>query len=179
VGYPNRRRYKSCYTPRKEPDSSRQSSVLSVHALYIMTKEGTIRRQHDGSRQLHQRVPLDFKELTSSSFVRSHRRERNVTWNRTRSLFCRLVVALSMIAVTAGHSERSPLNLDLEADFFNAVESSHQTFDDTYHPEKGRRLQNDGTLTPFIPPTFPPFTVQPITPLLLNSKSFRARRFDI
>jgi hypothetical protein len=91
------------------------------------------------------------------------------------------VVALSIIAVTAGHSERSPLNLDLEAEFFNAVESSHQTFDDTYHPEKGRRLQDpvfDGTLAPGIPPTFPPFIVPPTIPLLLNSKSFRAQRFD-
>jgi hypothetical protein len=138
----------------------------------MMTKEYTIRRQHDGS-QLHQRAPPDFKEVKSSSFVRTRRRQRHVTWNRTSSLFCRLVVALSMIAVAAGHSERTILNLDLEAEFFYAVESSHQTFGDTYHPEKGRSLQFGG-----IPPTFPPFTIPPNPPLLF-SKSSHARRFDI
>jgi hypothetical protein len=137
------------------------------------TKEYTLRRQHDGS-QLHQRAPHGFKELTSSSsFVRTHRRQRKMTWNRTSSLFCQLAVALSMIAVAAaGHSERKILNLDLESEFFYAVESSHQTFGDTLHPETGRSLQFFGDIAG-IPPTFPPFTVPPPVKLLF-CKSSRA-----
>jgi hypothetical protein len=91
-----------------------------------------------------------------------------------------------MIAVAAGHSgsERTILNLDLEAEFFYAVESSHQTFGDTFHPEKDRSLQYGSVFGDpniiGIPPTFPPFTIPPIPPvILLFCKSSRARRFDI
>jgi hypothetical protein len=157
----------------------------------MMTKVYTIRRQHDGS-QLHQRAPPDFEELSSyrrrhvdvslpaveansCSFVESHRRQRKMTWNRTSLLFCRLVAALSMIAVATGHSsERTILNLDLEAEFFYAVEASHQTFGYNHHSEVSRSLQIP---TSFIPPSFPPFSLAPFT--LLFSKSSRARRFDI
>jgi hypothetical protein len=163
-----------------------------------MTKECKIRRQHDGS-QLQQRAPLDSKELSSnrsghghghislpavdanSFFAQSNRRQRNMTWNRTSWLFCRLAVALSMIAVAAGHSETAHLDLeidlepDLEEEFFYAMQSRHQSFGDSSRPEKDRSLQFFGTPQPIIPPTFPPFVIPPKQPGFFGKPS----RFDI
>jgi hypothetical protein len=93
-----------------------------------------------------------------------------------------------MIAVAAGHSETALIDRDLEAEFFYAVKANHQTFGDTYHPEKGRSLQipnfdfaNYSPPTNFVPPTFPPAFFIPNIPTatFLSCKSSRARRFDI
>jgi hypothetical protein len=99
----------------------------------------------------------DASRETSSSFAPNNRRKRNMTWNRTRWLFCRLAVGLSMIAVAAGHAETAPI--DLEEDFFYPVQSSDQTFGESSRPEMDRSLQftnTDGA------PTQPPFSFPPI-----------------
>jgi hypothetical protein len=157
-----------------------------------MTKEYTIRHQHDGS-QLQQRAPLDSVELCShrrgygydtlpageanSSFAHYHRRQRNMTWNRTRSRFWRLAIALSMIAVVAeGYNETAPVNLDLEEEFFYAVESSDQSFG------KDRSLQFQFPEIPIPPPiiipTLQPFSFPPVPPIIIQfGKSYRMRKF--
>jgi hypothetical protein len=162
-----------------------------------MTKEYMIRRQHDGS-QLQQGAPLDSKELSSnrrgydydnvslpavemnSSFAHSNRRQRTMTWNRTRWLFWRLAVALSMIAVAAGHSETAPVDLDMEEEFFYAVESSDQTFDYSSHPAKDRDLQFGlVTASPVPPVVIPPFSFPPIPPIVIQfGKPSRPWKFD-
>jgi hypothetical protein len=174
-----------------------------------MTKEYSIRRQHGDGSQLQKHAPLDSQELSSyrhghghvslpavktiSSFVPNHRRQRNMTWNRTRWLFWRLAVALSMIAVAAGHSETAPVDLDLEEEFFYAVESSDQTFDYSSRHEKDRSLQSFEIpvfptpppfsfppIPPIVVPTLPPFTNAPVPPIVvLFGKSSRAKIFDI
>jgi hypothetical protein len=140
-----------------------------------MTKEYMIRRHYHGS-QLQQRAPLDSKEPSSyrrwhvdvslptveanSSHVQTH----PMTWNRTSSLFCRLVLVLSMIAVVTGYAETTPIDLDLGEEFFYAVESSDQTFADSFHPEKHRSLQFGPVIIPdpiVIPPPIPPPIVIP------------------
>jgi hypothetical protein len=131
--------------------------------------------EDDGS-QLHQRAPLlHSEELYSnrrvhrnvSSFAHNHRRQRNMTWNRSKWLFWRLAVAISMIAVAAEHSETAPVDRDLEQEleeFFYAVESSDQSFGDSSHLEKDRSLQNFGQ--PQIIPT--PFSFPPIPPIIIQ-----------
>jgi hypothetical protein len=131
--------------------------------------------QGDGS-QLHQRAPLDSEERYSyrrhhdcvSSFAHNHhRRQRNMTWNRSRRLFWQLAVAFSMIAMAAGHMHTvsAPVNLDFEEEFFYAVESSDQSFDYSSHLEKDRSLQfNNGQ-----PQTIPtPFSFPPIPPIIIQ-----------
>jgi hypothetical protein len=147
-----------------------------------MTKDFTIRRQYDCS-QLQQRAPLDSKELSSyrrghghislpavdanSSFAQTHRRQRNMTWNRTRWIFCRLAVALSMIAAAAGHSETAHRDIDLEEEFFYAVQSSDQTY--SSHLEKDRSLQfGPIIIQPPVIPTLPPFSFPPIPPIVIQ-----------
>jgi hypothetical protein len=163
-----------------------------------MTKEYTIRHQHDGS-QLRQRAPFDSVELcchrrgrgyetlpaveANSSFARNHRRQRNMTWNRTRSRFWRLAIALSMIAVMAeGYNETVSVNLDLEEEFFYAVESSDQSFGNSSHLEKDRSLQFQFPEIPIPPPiiipTLQPFSFPPVPPIIIQfGKSYRMRKF--
>jgi hypothetical protein len=173
-----------------------------------MTKGYRIRRHYHGS-QLQERAPLDSKEPSSyrrwhvdislpavqanSSHVQTHPQQKNMTWNRTSSLFCRLVIVLSMIAVVAGYAETTPIDLDLEEEFFYAVESSDQTFGDSFHPEKDRSLQFGPVIIPdpivipgpiaiptlpipdpieipgpIVIPTLPPFGFQPIPPIVIQ-----------
>jgi hypothetical protein len=170
-----------------------------------MAETYRIRRHYHGS-QLQQRAPLDSKEFSSSchrgghvdvslpaveansSYVQSHRRHKNMTWNRTRWLFCRLAVALSLITVALGRAETTPIDLDLDQaeEFFYAVESSDQTFGDSFHPEKDRSLQFGQIIVPdpivipgpIVIPTLPPFSFPPIPPIvILFGKPSRTQRF--
>jgi hypothetical protein len=98
-----------------------------------------------------------------------------------------------MIAVVAGYAETTPIDLDLEEEFFYAVESSDQTFGDSFHPEKDRSLQFGPVIIPdpivipgpiaiptlpipdpieipgpIVIPTLPPFGFQPIPPIVIQ-----------
>ncbi len=83
-----------------------------------------------------------------------------------------------MISVVAGYAETTPIDLDLEEEFFYAVESSDQTFGDSFHPVKDRSLQFGPILIPdpiMIPipdpiviPTLPPFGFTPFPPIVIQ-----------
>jgi hypothetical protein len=87
-----------------------------------------------------------------------------------------------MIAVAAGYNETASVNLDLEEEFFYAVESSDQSFGNSSHLEKDRSLQFQfveipqiviPTLPPvefpqIIIPSVPPFSFPPIPPIIIQ-----------
>jgi hypothetical protein len=167
-----------------------------------MTKKYRIRRHYHGSQLQQQRALLGFREPSSygrwhvdaslpameakSSYVQSHPQPKKMTWNRKRWLFCRLAVALSMIAAVAGYAETTPIDLDLVEEFFYAVESSDQTFGDFFHPEKDRSLQFGPIIIPdpivipgpIVIPTLPPFSFPPIPPIVIQfGKPSSTQRF--
>ena len=108
-----------------------------------------------------------------------------MSWNRTKCLFWQFAVVLSMITVALGRAETTPIDLDLEEEFFYAVESSDQTFGDSFHPGKDRSLQYGQIMIPnpivipgpIVIPTLPPFSFLPIPPIvILFGKPSQMRR---
>ena len=90
-----------------------------------------------------------------------------------------------MITVALGRAETTPIDLDLEEEFFYAVESSDQTFGDSFHPGKDRSLQYGQIMIPnpivipgpIVIPTLPPFSFLPIPPIvILFGKPSQMRR---
>jgi hypothetical protein len=139
-----------------------------------MTKENTTRNRQGCPLQRAPQDPVDQSSSrgeasreTSSSSVHKHRRLRKM--NSTKWLFWSLAVGLSMITAAAAHGGTAPD--DLEEEFFYAVESSGQTFGESFHPKKNRSLQF--IEIPIIP-TLPPFSFPPIPPItILFGKPFR------